>query len=391
MNKRNSLGLIGINCCFAALSIFVGIFLVARVYVFTGYDIVAVGVFMLLNVLMIFVFFAISSYICKRIDAIWMIRVATVVVCLFLILTLYLGDELQNHYVLFGLLWGTGQGLFWGAMNYLISQVSKKGSLSFFVYLNISWMIVGIIFPFTLGAAIDWGSFFLTASFVLGIGILQLVFSFFIRLEKPESCRMRLREYFAALKEKGHLRASWGLFIVVATAGVLINIDALLSILIIMVHGSNLSIGVLGTIFSLVGVVYLFVYNRAKKGKGILFFIGGAMPLIGGLSLFFGVNEISLIIFYAGAVLRTVVETEENALRLNAPKVWGGEQFAMESNLFYEFAFVCGRIVACTVLILVGLLGASEILLVLMICASMAIFALHSYLLSRWKRAHSKS
>jgi len=369
----------------------VRVFLIAQVFFVTNYNISAVGLFLLVEVIAIFVFYTISSCICKKVRAIWMTRIATVLACGFLVLTIVWSQGLENYYMLFGAMWGAVLGLYWGAQNFLITKVfGKERIMSYFSMAFILIAIVGIVFPFTFGLAIEWGSWMITSGFVLAVGVIQLVFSFIIKTGEAEQGQIRMRAYFHALREKNHLKPAVILFISGFFAGFPFILIALVTVVVVMAYGSNIGLGALGSIFGAVGIVALLAYRFSpSRIKISLFSVAGILPLLVSVPLFFYVGPWSVIVFNLATVAQRIVAVEENSTRINATRYWGGEEFIIESHLFYEFAFMVGRVIACLLLLAVGWFGSTQILLATAIALVMLTLAVHAAILLWWRRKYA--
>jgi len=388
---KNFVGILGTNSCTSILHLFVSVFVVAQVFLITNYDIMAVALFLLVEVLAIFAFYFISSWVCKKVRAIWLIRLAALFACAFLIMTIVWYRGLETHYMLFGALWGAVQGLHWGAMNFLITRIiDKNRSMKYFVFAFAISAIIGILFPFTFGFAIDHGSWIITSSVVLAVIVVQLVFTFIVKTTMQDDRKLRIGEYFRALKTANHLKPAITLWFAIAIAGFQWPMTAVMSILIIMVYGTSMSIGILGSVFALVGIIALIIYKHSgRRVKTPLFWFSSFILLVVSIALFFYVGPWSVILFNACLVLpRKIVNLEEQGVRINAVRFWGGEEYIIESHLFYEFALMTGRILSCVILIIVGLVGVTQILLAAVISFVALCWGLHAVMLFFWRRKY---
>ena len=393
--KLNYTGMLGVNSCMQVLVLFVNVFLIAQIFVITGYDITSVALFLLLDVITLAIFYFIASFICKKIPAIWITRIATILLCLFILLTILWEDGLYSHFMLFGFLWGAVQGLHWGAMNFITAKVFKKDRIHTYFILAMSLTaFVGIVFPFSFGLAIDYGSLLLTSGFVLAIGILQLVFSFLIKpktlSQVKQERKLHFKQYYRALKKANHRKPAFLLWLSVMLAGFPYTLIALMTILIVKVHGTNTSIGIYGSIFAAVGIISLVIYKLVNpRIKTSIYFFTAIFPLAVSIALFFYVGPISIIIFNAAIIFRKLIQVEEQNLRINATRYWGGEQYLIESHMFYEFAFMVGRVLSCGLLLIVGLTGTHLATLATAIALTLAALLAHAIIQFFWKRKYA--
>jgi hypothetical protein len=384
---RNKVGTVGVNACFATLNLFVSFFLVARVFTLAHENIHAVVLFMLLEVTALIVFYAASSWVCKRTKSTHVLRGATILICVFLLATILFEGQLGREYMIFGFVWGAVEGAYWGATNFIVAEAfTRKTSLSYFVWYLVFVSAVKIIFPVTCGFAIDFGSFVLTGLVVLAVGVAQLLFSFLISVPRHPATNLRMVEYFRSLRRAKFSRPMWILWISTFLWGVPFTLTYLITILVLRSFGSNAGLGAVGSATAVLAVASLFLYKfvsaRSHVSGRAMYWVSGALPLLTAVPLFFAVTPATIIIFQIGVVLRNIVETEESNNRANAAKLWGEvtapaanavpalnifpaqlvraaedetvpavAKFNAESLFFLETGLYTGRVAACVLLI----------------------------------------
>jgi len=370
------------NIAFAILALFVSVFLVAQVFYLTNYSFLSVALFVLVDCAALFSFYFVASWLCKKIRPIWITRVAVFFGVVFLVVIASWQDGLREYYMLFGFLWGMVTGLHWGAMNLIFTSAFEgEKTKSFMTWFFAIEIVASIVFPFTFGLLIDFGSFFLTSVVVLAIGGIMLVSTFFFTSPKKEKDGLKLREFFKILKVKNMLKpaiALWGIF---SLSGVLRAVSFCLILLVFLYFGSNMSLGMFSSIAAAVGVVVLIVYKKLNKK---IYWALGLIPLISLIPLFFNVGLVTLVVFQFGIIFRTAVMVEESAIRLNFPKMIGANNHIVESHLFFESAFFVGRILSCTLIIIIALVGATMMLVVVGMAIMLVLYAVHSVLLRVW-------
>ncbi|MCL2860828.1 MAG: MFS transporter [Firmicutes bacterium] len=387
--KTNKIAMLTTNIAFSVLALFVSVFLVAQVFSLTDYSFMAVALFVLLDCAALFIFYFLASYLCKKIRPIWITRASVALACAFLVTLIFWSDGLRNFYILFGFIWGAVGGLHWGAMNYLVTNTFEgektKNYMTWFFGLEIA---ASIIFPFTFGLLIDFGSFYLTSIIVLVIGAIQLISTFIFSSPKREKDSFKIREFFKTLKEKKRLKLTFAFWGVEALSGMLRAVSFGLVLLVVLVFGSNISLGAFSSIAAVVGVVVLIIYKKLNKK---IYWALGIVPLLTLIPLFFNVGFTTLVIFQFGIIFRTVVTLEESTARLNFPKKFGTEKYIAESHLFFESAFFVGRALSCVIVIIIALIGVTELLVVIGMAIMLIFFALHGILLRAWHSKVSKN
>ena len=389
-NKRNSIGMLGINVCFSILSMFVSLFLIARIFIITGNDFVAVGLFTLVEITALMFAYLLASVLCKRIKAINVTRLAAVVACGFLFLTVFWSDGLYNYYLIFAGIWGVALGLFWGGNNLLVAAVFKKEkTVNYMVWAHSLNTVTKILFPITFGLAIDYGSFLVTCIVVLIISIIQIIFAALIKTSEQPKSRLQMIKFFKRLKEKKFTRPAWSFCIITICNGLAHTTALCITIMIIFIHGTYTSLGFFSSIFGIASIVVLLLYNRMGNHKGKLYIVATIAPVLASFLLFGGVIAVTVFIFQmVNSSFRRVLAVEEESTRLSMAKYWGGEEFTTESHMFYEFMLWVGRAISCSIIILLGIFMATEIFFVMAVIFMVVACALHGLLLLFWKKKY---
>ena len=210
----------------------------------------------------------------------------------------------------------------------------------------------GILFPFTFGLAIDLGSWLITSGFVLFVSVVLLIFTFVIKFEMQDDRRMNIRGYFREMRQNNFLRPTILLYLTAVIHGFVFIMPMVMTMLIIMVYGTNIGLGILVSVFGFVSILTLLTYKKVKPLRPTLFWVSAFVPLAASLVLFFYIGAWSIILFNAALVFRNMAEVEYHDVRINLAKYWGGNAFLMESHLFVEGAMWIGRVLACGLLLL---------------------------------------
>ena len=378
---RNIFGMLAVNVCFAVLIIFVDTFMIARVYSVTGGNYTAATLFKLMDVTACVTFYFLASFFFKRIRAVWVTRTATAVTLIGLVTVAAFPVVLENYYMVCGFVWGGACGLFAGANQFLTAEIfGKTQIMPYLVWYNILTISVKIIFPFTLGGAIDLGGFVVTSTVVAVVSGLMVASTFLISVPRKESVsrRFEMRAMFREMRARGFTRASWGLFAIIVLRGISDNIVLLITVLVIMVLGTNISLGVLGSMVAVTSILTLFVFNRVRFMRAPLYIAAVFVPLAVSFAFLFSVNAVTVVAFQFVFVTLTIVfSVTRDSTRLSVTRYWQGEKYLVESNMFYEFAMWLGRIVSAGLVLATAWFGVSAVWLagvIVLMCLANAIY-----------------
>jgi len=391
--KRNFIAVLTIAVSFFVIMQFVSVFLAARIFMLTGEDFVAIGLYLIVVASGTFLSFFLSSMFCKRFKPIYMTQIMTVFACAFLVVLLLFQDHLENYFLLFGFAWGMVQGLYTGSTSIMISTLFKaKGTRGFIVWRKISRGASQIVFPVTIGLLIDLGDFSLSIIAVLAVSVILVVATFFIKYPEFKGKMLQPKKYFQFMKEKGAVKQSKEFWFVALTSAPFYKMTIMSTTLIVIAFGSNIGLGGLKSVAPIIMMSLLFMYHKSSpKSKTRIYWVAAILPPIVAVSLFFGINMVTVSLFFFIKAINQIISMEEMSTRLNATKYWGGEEFIIESNLFFEIPKFIGSIISSVMIMMIGIIGVYPWVIATIAIIMLSIYLVHSVLLFRWKNKYAQS
>jgi len=301
-----------------------------------------------------------------------------------LIIALY--DRLVDYYMVVGLLWGCVTGLYFCAYQFLVSKKSEGEGTLAYISLYVSVIsVVKLFFPVTFGAIIVYGNFVITASIILAVGVCQILATLLISHEPDESRKLDMKGYFKAKKEANHLRQGIKLWFIISLTGLADTIIVITTALVMLTFNTHLSLGILTSASYVFVMVISRLYKRAGGFRKYFYAAAVVLPLVGVSMLLWSVSLFSVALFmgfYLGT--RNIIFMEEETTRLQAAKYWNGENYIMESNLFYESALAFGAVTSALLVIAIGAFY-TQWLVILLLAVVVGAFALHAVLLKKWQ------
>lgn len=377
---------------FSIIGLFVNVFLIAQIFILSGENFVILGVFSLLNFVFAFIFQLLGGVLCKKIAPIFVIRLSTMLACALLALIVALQDQLIHYYFILGLLWGSTFGLFMCAYQFLVSKNSEgEDTLSLMSIQLFFFSAVGLIFPVTFGVIINYGNFLIISAVVLAMGIFQMLATLIIKDKPSEGAdkKLDIRGYFKAIKKANHLKQGIQLWLIMSLTGFSNTIVVLTTALVVLTFNTHLSLGVLTSAIYVFVMIISPLYKKFTRLRRFFYALAVILPLISVLLLVWSTHMFFVVLFAAAyRSTRSIIFTEEETTRLNAAKYWKGEEFMMESNLFYESALAFGAILSAALVIIVGIFQI-QWLVILLLAVTVLAFALHGVSLRLWQRANA--
>ena len=397
-HRRNFISLIGVHLSWAALSLFISVFLVARIFIITG-NLGAVAWFNIVYFTAIALAFIPVSMIVKKHSRVVFLYIATVLMVLFIALIIFMQDSLVDYYIFYAGALGIVQGFYWTGMHALgVELMAGKKMMSFQAVLQIGQSTVGIVFPLVLGIVIDLVAFRAAAVLALIMGAMCFVFALHLRQEQPIGTKLSLRGFFRAVKSVGQMRAVWLNFCVQFFMAMLWLSSIFTTVLIITVfggadsYGGSLELGLYTSLFAVCAITLIMLYRTIKnrKFKKTMFAICGVVPVLLAIPLLFEVNALTLLVAMFGvASLGLVVRVEAGRAGYNVMKEIGKQEWLVESNLLIEFVYLLTRIIFLSVMLLAFYLDAFIIFQILFVVLASSTLWMW-ILINRFKRSCNK-
>ena len=228
------------------------------------------------------------------------------------------------------------------------------------VTVNILNKIISVICPILLGALIDISTFSMVAIYVLIISIIQTIISFFIKAKRPKESNFNVRQYLKKLKENPeNFKQVKSIYLMSIPYAFRTITTSLLSVNIMMHFGSNFSLGLLTSVFALVSIVVLILFNKfTKAGKrSWVFYVITALQILGSVVFAIFPNLITLLLYNFGmTVCDVIMITMMDIYRNKNLKENGLYDDIAEHQCVVETIYQIIRVLSFALLVLLGLI-----------------------------------
>lgn len=296
-----------------------------------------------------------------------MFRVGVVLNFCYILAILILRENLVNYLWLVALLYGISSSTYWMPCNLFVSnKIEHARRTKYAVKNRIVSSVVGIVCPLLLGSIITATNYVMTGILILIISLLQILLSFILIPEKTNQLpRFSLRKAWQSLRREPQLKH---LAVVEFLAGMNNTDSALDTLIIVVILGAfktDLNLGAITSLATLLSIVAVYWYGRRYKHKSDrnLAVVMSALPVLAVLVLLLWWNDVTLLlynIFYVIAVTLLILMRDIrlfNVANSEMVGVWQSEFFALR-----EFMLNLGRVVGYTVLLLAAISGNQIIL-----------------------------
>lgn len=375
--KRSIIGLMGSLLINSILYMFINTFMVAYFYTLTNYNYKIISVFYIMSFIFIVVTFLSLGKIIKNKMQVPIFRIGIVLYCIYVLTISILKDNIVNYYIYLGIFYGIVQGFLWSAGHLLVNEYANDVSNKFVSTKSMLSKTLKIIFPFIFGASIELTSFSSVATVVVILSIIQFSFSLLIK-EKglAEAKKYSLTNFVKYLKEIKEEKIKDFYRIMFCEGIVNYLLETLVTIMIVLTFKTNISLGILTTIFSFCSIVSVYIFQRKLKNNATVLTISTIMSVLGVILLLFNISKATVIIYNLinniFLILLVNNAEEKRYSIINDYKIITKDYLA-EHQVISEVSLNIARIIGYTILFAISFLNNMLYFKILLTCVSIAI------------------
>ena len=325
-----------------------------------GNSLVSVALYYIaLYIVMAFAYFA-MGYLVDRSSRVWYYRAGIIIKGAFIVFLIFLGEELAKYSFLAGALYGVAESLYWSSYNVMKCEIIPRAHADKFVAINtLLNKFINIVFPILIGFLIDVSTFAMVAIYVLIIVAIQLVFSFFIKSQRPENSNFQFFKYIKKLKGKTEdVKRIKKFYPVAIFYGATTICTSLVSILSIYTFKTNLNLGLFTAGFSVLSVIALLLFKKFTNvgGRRVLYVIMAVVPVMAGVMVACKITQWTYIVFnISETVSLTLLAYALDVQRTIILKKTGHYEDIAEHQTLTELMFCFSRLITFILMLVFGL------------------------------------
>ena len=276
-------------------------------------------------------------------------------------------------------MYGISSSVYWFPYNlFVINKVDNKYRTEYTVKSEIVSSIIGVLCPILLGSIITVTNYVLTAIIILFISFIQIVLSFILTKEKNENMsKFDLKSTWLKLKDNKQIRK---MSIVEFFIGMNVSDGALQVLMTILIFNSfktNLNLGIITSITTVLSIVFIKLYGKIYKNKDDknIIIISSIIPVLAVIILLIWQNDITIILYNICYVIFTALVALIRDIRLYNLS----DSYIVDKNNQCEFFAIreailnCGRVIGYILLLIAGLSGSQLILNIVMVLLTLSI------------------
>lgn len=375
--KKSIVGLMGALLINNILYMFINTFMVAYFYTLTNYDYTIISVFYIMSFICIALSTLVLGKTIKNRMQVPIFRLGIFLYCIYILLIALLKEQIVYHYIWLGGFYGIVQGVLWAAGHLLVNEYADDVSNKFVSYKSMIGNFLQIIFPFIFGTSIELTSFSNVATMVLILSAIQFSFSLLIKEKDIHKNKpYNLKEFTNYLKESKNEKLNIFYKIMFYEGIVNYLLDTLIIIMIVMTFKTNISLGILTTIFSCCSILSVYIFQRRLKNNNKILIVSTVMTVLSVVLLLFDISKTSVIIYnlitsvFLILLINNAEEKRYNVIE-NEKKI--KQDYLVEHQVIAELYLNASRIIGFFILFGISFLNTILYFKILLVFVTLAI------------------
>lgn len=371
--NREQKAIIAIASLKNVMGIFLGPFLTAYFIKTTEDSLALISFYYIITFLVLALGTLLVARIVNNRYRIQMYRVGVVMTFIYMLSIVFLQEKIVRYLPLIAILNGTALATYWYPYNlFVTNKIDNKDRTKFTVTANTVSSIVGVITPIALGTIITSSNFKLTSIIIAILAGIIILLSFVLKTEKnynlPKVTYNDTWDYLLSYKATRKALITEFLIGLTASDGAL---NILTTILIFTSFKTDLNLGIITSVATILKIIYIKLYQHKLKGKNDnkIVIISSVIPALSLLLLLFFKTNFTVVIYnicftvFAGLIsmvseIRLVNISNSNLV---------DEDTQIEFLAFKELVLNLGRIASFDLVLVLTLLNTTNSLYILMI------------------------
>ncbi len=374
--------IIAINAMKKIMVLFLGPFLTAYFIKTSQESIVDLSIYYIFSYILLAIGSFIVASIIKNKFRIGMFRIGVILNFFYILTIIILNEKIVNHLALISILYGISSSVYWFPYNlFVINKIDNNYRTEYTVKSKIVSSVIGVLCPILLGTIITVTNYELTAIIILFISLVQIALSFLLTPEQENILpKFNLKKTWNKLKNNEQIKK---IYIVEFFIGMNVSdgaLEILMTILIFNSFKTNLNLGIITSITTILSMIFVYLYGKIYKNKDdkTIIIISSILPVLSVLLLLFLKNNITIIIYNICYVIFTSILTLTREIRLFNIS----DSYIVDNSNQIEFFAIregilnCGRIVGYLMLLFAGISSSQLILNIVMVLLTLSILVM---------------
>ena len=388
---KESIGYITCNCLMKIIELFVSTFLVAYLLTISNGNMFNVALYYIMQYIGLGFFYSVFSSFLHKGNKVYFYRASILLKCIFLILISLLKERVVDYVIPIALFYGLSSGVYWSSYNVMMNEaISSKSVQKFYGLYNIWAYVVNIVAPIALGSIIDAGSFVTTAIYAFVICLILFFATFLLVSRKEEGDKLNFKGLIEDVKNSKQGKAFLECYLMTFVNGLRTSTATLITILIVLTFNSNMSLGSLSSIMSVVAILVTFLFMKKYNSKKVkIVFLCAFLCFIGIVGVLFSISKPTIILFNVLFTIAMIVPDNINSQkRMGLIRITGKLKYALEHNVLAEVSLNIGRVISYVILLIASFSNSLNVYKVLLVINLMCI-CLYCFVIYKIERKYS--
>ncbi len=321
----------------------------------------SISLFYIATYAMMLVVNILLSYLVDRTDRVWVYRLGLVLKAVFIVLVIFLGQDLAKLSVVAGALMGIAEGCYWASYNVLKGEMVPRAHANKFSAVSLFLeKIIKIVFPILIGFLIDVSTYSSVACYVLIIVAIQIIFSFFIKSKRPENSSFKLFAYLKKLQKKDEdIKRIKRFYPLIFGNACTTLMSSLVTLLTVYTFKTNLNLGLFTALSAFSSILLLGVFKRfTKEGNRKWWYIVlSILPVVASVLVASYISKWTYIIYnLAYTTIHIVFSYSIGVQRITIMKKTNHYDDIAEHQAVCETIYCMVRVISYALMLLLGLL-----------------------------------
>lgn len=388
---KESIGYITCNCLMKIIELFVSTFLVAYLLTISNGNMFNVAMYYIMQYIGLGFFYSLFSSFLHKGNKVYFYRSSILLKCIFLILISLLKERVVDYVIPIALFYGLSSGVYWSSYNVMMNEaISSKSIQKFYGLYNIWGYIVNIVAPIALGSIIEAGSFVTTAIYAFVVCLILFFATFLLVSRKEEGDKLNFKGLIEDVKNSKQGKAFLECYLMTFVNGLRTSTATLITILIVLTFNSNMSLGSLSSIMSVVAILVTFFFMKKYNSKKVkIVFLCAFLCFIGIVGVLFSISKPTIILFNVLFTIAMIVPDNINSQkRMGLIRITGKLKYALEHNVLAEVSLNIGRVISYVILLIASFSNSLNVYKVLLVINLMCI-CLYCFVIYKIERKYS--
>lgn len=364
MSKLNNLDnykvLFSLKILKSILQIFVDSFLVLYFLTLSNSNILPLGIYKSISMLVVFTTIFCLRNLCKSKHRLYLLRIGIFLDFIYFLTIIILREKVIDYIYIVGILYGLEEGFYYSVFNMFESDgVTNSERSKFAGEYTVAKSIFSIVFPLLFGVLIASTSFLKSILIVFIIITIRIVLSFCFKDQNlPTSSKINMRKYISIAKKDKNIKQIYKINFFNGLTYSEGAFQSIITIYIIKVFNNSFSLGMFTSIFSFISCIIGFLFAKYIQRKNYSSIIKASMSItiLSLIIMVINCNIVTIVLFnFCQTISKGLTDLINDNSKANISNlVLIRKEYKVEYYLGVEFMLFLGRIISQSLFIIMA-------------------------------------